>query len=241
MAQEDELILWKRYKETGDEQALTILLNTYRPLLKRRIRQQYSAANIPQSAIEIKGLTLTINALDTYDPTRGRSISSHVFEYWKKLHRFVDQQKQVARISESRSGKVAPYMQAVRQLQEDRGRPASTQELADHLGWEERDINKLKREITFEDPMSSWEGFAAVTTRMEDDPLVENVYKFDLTPDEQYIFEHSTGYKGAEIMTAASIARKMGILPSQLSQKKRGVAQKLEQRRDVASLFRMKF
>jgi len=241
MTAEHEMELWSQYKTTGDQQALSGLLTTYRPLMERRVKQQFSRANIPETAIVAKGLSLTVDAINTYDPTRGRALKSHAFEYWKKLHRFVDQQKQIARISESQSTKIAPYMEATRQLSESMGRDPSSQELADHLGWGIRDINKLKREITFEDPIASWGGMKEIARPQDESDVVQYVYQFDLTPEEKYIFEHSMGYMTAERMPASQIAANLKILPSQVSQRKRTIANKLKKRLEEASVHKIGF
>lgn len=236
----DEMEMWKAYKATGDQRVLGEIVEHLKPKMERNIKAKFSRANIPYSAIRAKGMALTVDAINTYDPTKGRALSSHAFEYWKKLHRYVDQQKQPVRISESQSGKVAPYLETVKQMEDRLGREPSSQELADELGWNIRDINKMKREITFEVPITSWEGFQSIQTTTHEDDLLDNVYKFDMSPEEQFIFEHSTGYNNAEKLAATDIAQRLNILPSQVSQKKKAIAKKIEFRRDQASIFRIR-
>jgi len=234
----NEMELWAVYKKTGDSQALGQLVKMHIPQVEAVIRQKYSRANIPYSAIRAKGLSLVVDAINSYDPKYNRVLSSHTYDYLKKLHRFVDQQKQVARISEAQSGKVAPYLEATRYMTENLGREPSSRELSDELGWGIRDVNKLKREITFETPTESWGGFAGITHETYEDDTIDYVYKFDLTPEEQFIFEHSIGFQGAPVYKASDIAKRLSILPSQVSQRKRTIAEKIGRRQSEQSLRR---
>jgi len=235
----DDLDLWKQYKKTGDKDILGKLVMYHKPSIDKMIYRSYSRANVPQETIRAKGMGLIVDAINTYDPNKGAALGTHVYNYGKKLHRFVDQQKQVVRISESQSGKAAPYMEAVKQLESRLGREPSALELADELGWSIKDVNKMKREITVESPMTSWDGFGAITTSTHEDDVVDNVYKFDLLPEEKLIFEYSTGYGGADLLPASTIAAKLNILPSQVSQKKKNIAKKISFRQNQLSLHKL--
>jgi len=226
--------LWAEYNKTKSQEVFGDLIKTLSPMVDQAIQAKYSRANIPRHVIRSRGLVLVTDAITSYDPTKGRAITSHVYEYLKKLHRFTDQHKLVARLSEAQASKVSPFRETVSQLADRLGRQPTMAEIADESGISFRDIAKLQREHTTELPMVGGLGSDDMLKSQQTNPLIDYIYMFELDPEEKYIFEHTTGHKGAQVYQMKRIAKDLNLSPSQISQKKKKIASKIQARQSQA-------
>lgn len=227
-----EMQLWHRYK-SGDKAALGPLMRKFEGMVNVWVSQTQSAA-IPGSVRKAEAWKHVKAAIDTYDPGRGAKLSTHVHNRLRKGTRFINTYSDVARMPEERQRLIGAFRFAKDSLTEKHGRPPSVAELYDYFQADTslneskrrslslRQIARLEREIRPEVITDTSQDFD--TIMMENDPKFDmalNTVYMSLTPRDQKIFEHQTGYLGQPVLKNVEIARMVGVSPTTVGKKKR--------------------
>lgn len=152
----DEPTLFQRYKE-GDAYARKELIGRYTPMVHEIInRRNYGSRRISPTTLASEGLLHVKNAVDTYDPTRGTQLKTHVWNNIDHgLGRFVDDHTNVARISAGRVKYIGRFQAAEEELFDELGRQATADELAAHLRatvrtakpWDAKEVERMRKEL----------------------------------------------------------------------------------------------
>tara|TARA_Y100000034_G_scaffold77676_1_gene93369 strand:- start:94 stop:489 length:396 start_codon:yes stop_codon:yes gene_type:complete len=108
-------------------------------------------------------------------------------------------------------------------LQNDFGRPATSVELADHLGWTPRRVTEFQRAFERKELLDSGEfNPSSFPVADQEDPLVAFVYH-DMAPKQQKLFEHITGYGGVSVLKNPQLRKKFKLSQGQLSYQRRKI------------------
>lgn len=224
-----QLTMWRNWK-SGDNQALDDLLTDLRPIIKPRTDFLTNSSLLPRSAVSAHVKVTTIRALEAYDPERGASIGTHVISQIPKANRFIMDHASAGRIPEHRRLRVSSYISAQSTLQNRLGREPTTVEMMDELQWPEKDIRRLRREIRKE---VSAESLPFETVWDHSDDRAKEALEwlaYDLTPEESKVFEHRTGWGGADILSNKSLAKRMKKSEREVRSLRESVADKLSSR-----------
>lgn len=236
---ERDLELWHRYK-AGDQRALSPLLKQFRGQVNRWVSKN-STPNLPQSAMEMEAWKNVKKAIDTFDPSRNTKLLTHANWQLMKGQRFIGTHADVGFITEERRRMVGKFKEAVEELERRHGRPPSLMELEEYfkgsltLSLDDRKkfsrknlarlMKEVRRDLT---PTPEGEEYG----EMEHDPTealaLHTVYS-SLTPRDQVIFEHATGYEGMPVLKNVEIARMVGVSPTTIGKRKKKFAGMLEQ------------
>lgn len=232
---DDELV--DLYKKKGDKNAKKVIMKRYKHLIEQQARLRFgSSTAIPMGAIEAEGLKLLSQAIDSYDKSFGASLSTHFFNYLRKLTRFVNTYGYPVRPSEGVKEKFSVIRDAEFILTERLGRAPSYTEISDFVKMDEGSVRRIKDQLV------------SVVTQVDDqatggsgmlDDYIDYVRKFDLTPQEQIVFDYSTGYGGLKQMKAGEIAKKLKMSPAQLSHIKKNVSTKFNQAFQIGDVLRI--
>ena len=232
LVDEEERALWEKWTRTQDPNVLAQIMTLLRPLIKSQTRKYYSAP-IPRSAIDAEGYNLAMKALETYNPSFGASISTHVMSYLRKLQRFTLQNQNVSRISERVLSNITVYKNGVAELEEMLGRTPTSNEVADYLHWPLAQVKSmelnLKRDIMGGDTESEELGtniFGGLETPGTH-TLLPYIYN-DLSDEERDLFQKITGYPSGAPKSLASISKETGIPYYELRKKKDDINKKIE-------------
>jgi RNA polymerase sigma factor (sigma-70 family) len=225
-AQNREIELWKKWKSTGDQQALGELYKSLTPLLKR-IGMQYQG-NLPPDYIDGEVKRLTLEALKSYDPGRGAQLNTHVTNYVsQKMKRSVYPYQNPTRLAEESHIRIPTFQNVNSNLTDRLGRPPTDQELSRELGWPKKEIQRLRtgtrRDLSALPDTGSWQ-------RKEDERMDEilELIRYELTPQEKDVLDYIFGRNGKPKLNANDIAKRMGISPGRVSQLRSSILTKMQ-------------
>ena len=207
---EIQMSLYKEYAKTRDPKVFNKIIQSLNPLIESKVRV-YAAAPIPRDALYAEAVKLTKQALDSFNPSKGVKISTHVNNYLQKLYRFTANYQNVGRIPEHRISKISVLKEAMDRLSDELGREPTVEELSDDLGWPISEVERLKRELAKDllvPDITPTEGFS-LSSILDVSPQTSYIsyfYAQQLTPEEKRLFEKLVGY-GTVAQSLASIAR----------------------------------
>lgn len=227
--QRQELEHLHMWRQSGyDPEHLRPLLSAYQPILDQRLRQ-WKAPAVPEEAFRSELQTHFVNALKTYDPTKGAGLRTHVENRIQKAKRFNARYQNVARIPEAKAMQIGKIDAAKRELQEQFGRDPTHDEIAGHLGdprLKARHIAQIEQARMRDVPASAFEDDPTELQHMRSREVL-SMLPYELSPDEHAVFRHLYGLDGHEQITSTNaLARKLGKSPSQISRLRTSILDK---------------
>ena len=217
--------LFKRWKEKKDPEALEGLFNKFNSDIEY-VKHTFKEADLPDYIIEAEAKKNFVKGLESFDPSKNASLRTHLVNYMKKTNRLVYTYQNVGKIPEERIFKVTRFKNAENNLKNKLGRVPSAQEIADELGWDIKEVSRIRRELR---PGTRAEEIAKETYDFVQDSLSDYMY-YSLPPNMQTLFEALTGYAGAQKLTPSQIKAKFGWTESEYQRQKRLLLKELEKR-----------
>lgn len=211
-----DLDLWKTWNDGGQrKEDLRPLLNNFRGAIRTQAHK-WSNVEIAPVAVKAEFTKQAINAFKTYDPDKGAPLNYWVNTHLSKAQRWVTSHQNMARISEKRVYNLGAYKSAISTLDDMLGREPTTGELADYLGWSEKEIMRIGTDDRKDLIESAFEGdpVGYMPSRITE---ALSFVKHDLTPEEQLVYEYTLGSGGKPKLTPGQIATKLGISPSKVT------------------------
>lgn len=215
-----ELELWRRWKTTGDQIALQELFDSLRPLIKKLSTEL--TGNLPPSSIEAKVKREVMHALETYQPEMS-ALNTHIVNTSRKVLRDIYKYQNVGRLPEATTIKVPSYVNLRANLTNTLGREPTYGEIADELKTSVREV--MRMEAGTRKDLSHVEGmlFRGEDAAQREKDILEHVY-YELTPEEQRVYEATFGLNGKREMTNREIASSLGISQAKVAQIKHRIA-----------------
>ena len=227
---QQELELWHAWKRESTVENLRPLLNSLDPVMEDALKRAgIGRVDIPPSAVRAEALKQTMLALHTYNPRRGASIATHATNRLKKLHTYVLSYQNVGRLPGSWGRHVGRYKRAKEQLAQALGREPSAAEISAKAGISIGEVQKL--ELSLRSDLAEDEATIHEPEVRDFSTPARDVFNLiypQLSPQEQVVFEHTTGYAGKEIIPAGQIATRLGVPAYQVSRLKAHIAKKME-------------
>tara|TARA_Y100000310_G_scaffold218787_1_gene220117 strand:- start:159 stop:965 length:807 start_codon:yes stop_codon:yes gene_type:complete len=236
--QQQEMQMWQDWKASGeDPDKLRPLMSSFQPLIQGRVNKYARQVPIPPAAIEAEVNTRFLEALRTYDPARtgyqGKTakLSTHVYRNLKKSGRWIKKYQNVGTIPEKRIDQITNYKTAMTNLTDQLGREPSEHELAQNLQWAPAEVSRMQTEMRKDYLGSQWDMPEAV------DPVFQmpsaeremvHLIKYELTPRENLVLEHSMGLNGKRKLGTNQIAKKLGVSAPTVSRTKGKIASLFE-------------
>ena len=227
LTKEQEIELWKKWKEGGQKPSdLEPLLHSFGPLINLKMSPYKGRLrNVPDSAIVAEHQLRFAEALRTYNPDKG-SLGTYVYRYLDKAKRFIGEHQNVGRIPENRLYRIKAFNTARGDLIEELGRLPSEPELAKKLGWPIAEVGRMGSELRND----------LVTQGFEEDPYtmmpskseeVLRLFKYELQGKEREVYEYLTGYGKPRMTSTGAIARTLKMPDYQVSRIKDTIQHKL--------------
>jgi len=176
--------------------------------------------------LEAKAMTLVDQALPKYDPARGVQLNTFVMNQLQQLNRTVADYADLGYIPEQRYLNIMAYNSKLSELRDSLNREPTTRELAHNLGWNEKEVGRLRKELrgTFVEQT----GLSTVfTEKNKDMDNIEGVYE-QLSPQDQLVMEYVMGLHGREPMTLQETATLTGLTVDQVRHVKDKIKKKFE-------------
>lgn len=200
--------------KAGDFAARNELLRKYKEDLDRAVRK-WSRAPVPSAAIEGEAMKLLLLAADRFDPKAGVKFKTFLDAQMRGLYRYVNTNKNVARVPEHRVLQIQRYQNAKSLLEAKKDREPTHEEMADHLSWSLQQVQMMDTALSrgslslatseekgFSDPITFYD-------RMGE--TFEFIY-FKMEPEEKLIYDYSLGAHGRKKLgSVEDISRVTGI------------------------------
>jgi DNA-directed RNA polymerase specialized sigma subunit len=220
------------WKGMPSEYNTSALLKELEPTLTGALRSYVGG----DERLKPKAAIIALNAAKSYDPKQGVKLNTFVFNHLKGLNRVNAERTNVVHIPESVLLDKNKLFKREQQLEEDLGRPPSTEELADHTGLSAKRIEKLRQGTVFapESQMLNEKGDTFFTNKADSQNVWVDYMYSDMDSVDKKIFEWSTGYKGSEKMMKKDIANRLGISAPAVSARINRIVSKLEKGYDIS-------
>lgn len=212
--------LYDRWKRSRSPQDLQALLDQLKPVIAREVNRW--AGSLARPTLETKAKALAVKAIKNYNPAMGATLSTHVTNQLQKLSRVVYTHTQAARLPEHKAVAMTSFNAAHEMLNSELGRTPTVLELSEHLGWSKARTSEFQKAYQRKELLTSGEfrPSAFAVNDYQQDPMVDFVY-YDMSPANQQLFEHITGYGGAKVMSNKDLMEKFDLTQGQLSYRKR--------------------
>jgi len=205
------------------------LLKKFEPLIDQRTRQLAGGADkVNQDAVRLRITQTTVQALDTYDPSRGASPKTWVYGQSRAALRDVIKSQNMARIPENKALRIGDIQRAESALGEEYGGVPPVELVAREVGMSTNQVKKLKKQMVKDLSSDGFEASVLQTSSPRDReilPIVRN----RLNPQEQRVFDaiYAPGNGGKPPRTK-DIARKLGMSESDVARAKTGIIRHYE-------------
>jgi len=216
---------WKTWKSSPTDFNLQQILNRLDPLIQSEVNRWSGALARP--LLEIEAKRLAVEAIQSFSPTGGAALGTHIMNRLKKLSRISYTHQNIARIPEYQTLKFHTFNVAKSSLEDQLGRQPTTDELSDNLGWSQSYIERFQKSMRKEFIESGEPVPMFTDSQQNDGGMVDFVFN-DLSPVQKKLFEHTTGYGGAKVLDNPGIMKKLKLTQGQLSYQKRLLVNHIE-------------
>lgn len=227
--QTSDLDAWKTWKAKPTDTHASALLAQVSPLIHREVNKW--SGTLARPLLETEGKQLAMQAFHSYDPNKGAALGTHVVNSLQRMSRLSYTNQNIARLPENKMLLFHSYHVANSELADALGRAPTTDELADRLGWPIHKVEEYRTSIGRKELLESGGLFESGDAGLYDADKQEHVVDFihhDLTPQHKAIFEHLTGYGGAEQLSNQEIQKKLGLTQGQYSYAKAKLIEHVE-------------
>jgi len=225
-----ELELWRDWKANPSDATLEPLMASMQNVVQQRVNQ-FRGAPVPPAAVQGFANVQLKKAFHTYSPDKGASLATHANWYLKKVQTFVIKHQNIGKIPDQRANNIAEYRAAKEELRETLGMEPDALSLSEHLGWSQREVERMEAEqrkdlIASKNP----EADQLAETYSNREREVLRYIHYDLTPDERLVFEYTLGLYGKPQISATEISRRMSISLPKVSRIRAKIDKKLRAR-----------
>jgi hypothetical protein len=230
---EKDFRLWNDWKASGeDPNKLRPLLHNLRGTVRSQANRWAGLVDIPPAAVHAEFNKQALNALRTYDPSKGAAVSSWVTTNLQKAKRWITANQNPTRVLEGRVYSTGIFDNAVSTLDDQLGREPTTQELSEYLRWSEPEVARMQAEKRRSLGTAGFEpGYDPTTIMPSRESEILNMIRTELNPEELLVYEYKTGYGGKPQLKSNEIARRMGISPSKVTRVTQSIGRKMEKYR----------
>lgn len=211
--------LYEAWKNTGDKKVLGQLMSQLNPLIYSEVKR--ASGSLPTTALSAEAKKWTIKAIQSYDPSKGASISTHVVGYLPKIRRMNYKFQNMVRLPENLQLKYHEFNQAVTGLSDRLNRDPSDEEIAKELNWSKAAVVKYKGGL-YADLVESASMKPTEFVQFNNDKILYDHIMDQLTPEEKFIFDNN------KTMPASELADKLGVNINRLNYLKSKLIDKIK-------------
>lgn len=208
-----DLEAWRTWKQAPSPQNLEALIKRLNPIIQREAGRWSSV--VPRYVLENEAKLLTIKACESYNPSAGTALSTHVVNQLQKLSRTAYKNQSTLSVPEQQRLTFNQYNNAVRHLEDLNGSKPSLHDVADYMAIKPKALQAIVENVGKRELIESGEGPAFVQHTHDD--VVHLAYN-DMTPLQKRIFELRTGYNDVPVAKSGkAITKALNISQGQLS------------------------
>ena len=215
--QQKEMDLFNSYRDKGKVSDKKKLLTSLKPLIYKQVHR-FKGSGLPMTSLKLEGHRLADQAIDSYDADKSQ-LNTHVTNYLKKMSRFVTNYQNVGHIPEPRALMIGKYQTAFDNLQAEKGREPTVEELSDNLQINNVEVERLQTELRKDLGLKVEEGddegiggFYQFTDTTGTDPKLTQAIQFvyhDADKMDKKILEHTFGLNNKKVLTSKDMELKL--------------------------------
>lgn len=230
----DEMDLWHAWKKSGHKkQLLDPLLKSLNPLIqKRALDAGKGRIEVPSAAIDFEHKKQVVNALKSFDPGRGASLTTWVTTNLKKASRFIHNTQNLVRITEPLAMKIGTFNAVKADLSDKLGHEPDDHSLHQALvphGFSMKDIKRLNKEVrkSFIAGQGGLDDVQAAMVSSNEAEVMHLVIP-QLSKQELAVHEYTFGLNGKPKMTSGQVSKKLKMDISKVSKLKTSIWNKMK-------------
>ena len=214
---------WRAWNATKSKDNLSHLFSRVNPILQKEV-SRWAGGAVARPILEIEAKKIALNSFNNFDPNKSK-LSTHLTNNLKGLSREVYTYSAPARLPEHRMIKAKTFVNAEQELSNTLGRIPTVTELASELKWNQKEVGRFRNEIRgmYSESMPTPPGFEQFNSATNE---LDFVYH-DLNNQDKTVFEHTTGYGGAPVLSTRNMVAKTGLTSGQISHSKRRIKNKV--------------
>lgn len=201
-AKQKDIDAYNKWKTVGDPESLGILMKQLNPIVYAQVER--ASGTLPKSALSAEAKRWTYKAIESYDPSKGASLSTHVMNYLPKIRRLNYKFQNSARLPENMQLQYSNFQGSVSHLQETLGREPSDAEIAKDIGWSTPQVFKFKNSL-YEDLVESASQRPKEVTQFNQNKFLLDHILSQLNEQEKFILLE------APDMSATQAAQHLGV------------------------------
>lgn len=211
-----ELALYHAYKKSPAPETFQPLYRSFKPFIYKAAMTNMVRSPIPQSAHTMLAANSFLDALRTFDPTKGASLHTHVHRtVQEKGKRLNYKYQNIGYIPESRATKYQLFQNTENQLKDYHGREPSTLELADELKWSPKMVETLRKEtrksLVLNEALSEGKAISHSNKAVQ---MFQDI-QYQLSPPHQLVLEYVAELNGRVAPTKKGGGTDLGALAKQ--------------------------
>lgn len=217
--------LYETWAKTKSKRDLGALINVLTPVIYTEVHR--ASGSLPTSALALEAKTWTIKAIQSYDPSRGVALSTHVMNYLPKVRRMNYKYQNAVRLPENMQLKFHEYNHALVGLTEQLNREPTDDELAHTLGWSKGHTTKFKNSL-YADLIESGSDKASEYTQFNENAILLQYLMSQLTPEEKFILDNKKDMNSTELAKKLNInINRLNYISSKLVEKIKKIKQEI--------------
>lgn len=201
-AKQKDQALWETWKKTGSKKHLGELVDQLSPVIYSEVHR--ASGTLPTAALGAEAKKWAIKAIQSYDPAKGTTLSTHVMNYLPKVRRMNYKYQNAVRLPENMQLKYHEYNRQLTQLTDQLNREPTEEELSKVLGWTKPQVVKFKNSL-FADLIESSSERPGEYTQFNHNSILMAHLMDKLSPEEKIIFDNAKG------VPANEVAEKLGV------------------------------
>lgn len=210
----------------NSEETIKSLIKSHQKLIE--LEASKNAKFIPLTFVQVEAYKLARKAAENFDTKKNIKFSTYLTNALQKLSRLSTQYGASVRVPENKQFKINKLNQLEAELHETSGMTPTAADLADASGMSLNHVNSLLTARKKEVNLSNLSFAPIFDTGDSENEWVHFVYH-DLSDKDKLIFEYRTGFGGKPVLDLASIAKKLGMSASTVSQRVKTITDRLAQ------------
>jgi DNA-directed RNA polymerase specialized sigma subunit len=216
-AKQKDLAAYNEWKDTGTSESLGLLMKQLHPIVYSQVERV--SGTLPKAALSAEAKKWTYKAIESYDQSKGASLSTHVLNYLPKIRRLNYKFQNAARLPENLQLQYSNFQTAVSHLQETLNREPTDDEIAKQIGWSKPLVVRFKGSL-YEDLVESVSSRPTEVSQFNENKFLLDHIMSQLNDQEKFILidSPSMGAKEAADHLGVNLSR-WNYLKSKLKDK----------------------
>jgi DNA-directed RNA polymerase specialized sigma subunit len=211
--------LFDQWKNTGSKRDLGNLVNHLSGVIYSEVNRQ--SGTLPNSALSAEAKKWAIKAINTYDPSKGTQLATHVTNYLQRVRRMNYKYQNAVRLPENMQLQYREWNNHLQNLNDQLNREPTDEEMAKSLGWSKPQVIKYRNSL-YSDLVESASDKPAEFTQYNEGAELMTYLMSQLTHDEKFILDN------VKLMPAPQIAAKLGVNINRYNYIKKQLQKKIE-------------